>query len=180
MVSYTKLIIFQTFWLSLVIKCKGFVIPTVTWRHSRPFLSNNSEMAGPCPPVVDKIVKDLHSSGFSFRIIVLSNGSILETAVALDGTTIGASLSPKTGEPIITIASTDKSFEFHLKANQISRVTFNKMQRGEIGKVMRVCRFIDRDGSPSASLILQPDKGDDQPILWFDEMIKRYGEEVLL
>ncbi len=174
-----KLTVFQTFWFSFIIKCLGFV-PTITWRHSRPFLSNASEMAGSCPPVVDKIVKELHSSGFSFRVIVLSNGSILETTVALSGTTIAKSISPKTGEPITTIASKDKSFELHLKTNQISRVTFNKVQRVENGKVMRVCRLMDHDGSLSTSLILQAEKGEDNPKQWFDEMINQYGEEVML
>jgi hypothetical protein len=180
MVLYMKLTIFQTFWFSFIIKSLGFVVPTITGRHSRPFLSNTSEMAGSCSPVVDKIVKDLHSSGFSFRIIVLANGSILETTVALSGTTISKSISPKTGEPITTIASTDKSFELHLKTNQISRVTFNKVQRGENGKVMRVCRLMDRDGSLSTSLILQAEMGEDHPRRWFDEMINQYGEEVVL
>jgi len=114
------------------------------------------------------------------RIIVLANGSILETTVALSGTTISKSISPKTGEPITTIASTDKSFELHLKTNQISRVTFNKVQRGENGKVMRVCRLMDRDGSLSTSLILQAEMGEDHPRRWFDEMINQYGEEVVL
>jgi hypothetical protein len=148
-------------------------------RYSCPFISNKSEIDRTFTSEVDNIVKDLHSSGFSFRIIVLSSGSILETTVALDGTTIATSKSPKTGEPIITMATTDKSFELHLKVNQISKVSFHKVKRGEEGKIMRICRMIDRTGSLSTSLILQQAaEEDDRPIIWFDEMIQRYGEEI--
>ena len=133
--------------------------------------------------LLDAIVNDLHSSGYSFRFIVIANGAILESTHSFDKTSIRTSKSPKTGENIVTLATHDKSFEFHLKVDQISKVSFHKVQRQE-GNVMRICRMIDQAGSPAASLILQDanenNTKDGGPELWFDEIIQRYGETVEL
>jgi len=176
-------------WCSLPKGSSGFLMTckkSVRIDHGNShniFLSRVSQEKNYNGTVLDAIVNDLHSSGYSFRIIVIANGAILESTHSFDKTSIRASKSPKTGENIVTFASHDKSFEFHLKVDQISKVSFHKVQRQE-GNVMQICRMIDQAGSPAASLILQDVNENNtnagQPGLWFDEMIQRYGETVEL
>jgi hypothetical protein len=166
-------------------RSSGFLVASKSvLMNRRSYTLQEQVSTNDAPPssVFDNIISDLHSSAYPFRIIVISNGAILETTSTLgEGTSLKTSKSPKTGEQIVTFASPDKSFEFHLKVDQISKVSFHKVQRGEEGKVMRICRMMDRTGSLATSLILQAVNDDDHlPVLWFDGMIQRYGETVEL
>ena len=108
---------------------------------------------------------------------VIGNGGILETTSKL-GPHFATATSPETGEDIVTFASENKSFEFHVKTQQISKVSFSKVEKGD--KTLRICRFVNQQGGPLSSLILQ--SGEEHGIdseLWFDKMILEYGTEIL-
>ena len=90
-------------------------------------------------------------------------------------------MSPKTADKLLTFASDDASFEFHVKVDQICKITFVSTERplpdGET-KVMRVTRFLNEKGEPMCSLILA-DASDDAA-KWFEGMNERYGQEVIM
>lgn len=90
-------------------------------------------------------------------------------------------MSPKTGDKLLTFASEDASFEFHVKVDQITKITFVTSERplpdGE-SKTMRVSRFLNEKGEPMCSLILADSS--DESAQWFDGISKRYGQEVNL
>ena len=92
-----------------------------------------------------------------------------------------SSVSPKTGEKLLTFASDDASFEFHVKVDQICKITFVSTERtlpdGNT-KVMRVSRFLNEKGDPMCSLILA-DLSEDA-VKWFDKMAEMNGQEVIL
>lgn len=92
-----------------------------------------------------------------------------------------SSVSPKTGEKLLTFASDDASFEFHVKVDQICKITFVSTERtlpdGNT-KVMRVSRFLNEKGDPMCSLILADSSED--AVKWFDKMAEMNGQEVIL
>ena len=81
----------------------------------------------------------------------------------------------------MTFASEDKSFEFHVKIEQIAKITFVTSERplpdGE-KKIMRVSRFLNDEGQSMCSLILADSSTESAE--WFDGMSKKYGLEVNL
>mmetsp|Transcript_10392 Transcript_10392/g.14671 ORF Transcript_10392/g.14671 Transcript_10392/m.14671 type:complete len:200 (+) Transcript_10392:73-672(+) len=121
-----------------------------------------------------ELVQDLHTSTLPFRIVVIGNGAILETTSIL-GPTCKVNKSPKSGEILATMASTDKSFEFHLKLGQVSKVTLTKREVPAEDRTMHVLRFITGTGTPICSLIGGNDTGE-----WFDTMLEKYGDEIQL
>ena len=92
-----------------------------------------------------------------------------------------SSVSPKTGEKLLTFASDDASFEFHVKVDQVCKITFVSTERtlpdGNT-KVMRVSRFLNEKGEPMCSLILADSSED--AAKWFDKMAEMNGQEVIL
>uniref|UniRef100_A0A7S2KKF8 PH domain-containing protein n=1 Tax=Skeletonema marinoi TaxID=267567 RepID=A0A7S2KKF8_9STRA len=127
-----------------------------------------------------RILDEFHASNLPFRIVVIGNGAILETTSKL-GPKSKSSVSPKTGDKLLTFASEDASFEFHVKVDQITKITFVTSERplpdGE-SKTMRVSRFLNEKGEPMCSLILADSS--DESAQWFDGMNERYGQEVNL
>ncbi|KAL7464313.1 hypothetical protein ACHAXS_004649 [Conticribra weissflogii] len=137
------------------------------------------------------ILTSIHESKLPFRIIVIGPDSILETTSPL-GPHVSLSISPKTNEPLMSFASDDRSFEFHVKIDRVCKVTFVALEKktkdgdGEDGgegedakRVMRVCRFLNEKGSLICSLILA-DEGGEEGEKWFRGMIDAYGDEVLM
>lgn len=92
-----------------------------------------------------------------------------------------SSVSPKTGDKLITFASDDSSFEFHVKVDEICKITFVTSERplpdGET-KAMRVTRFLNEKGEPMCSLILADSSED--AVTWFEQMNERHGQEVIM
>mmetsp|Transcript_32846 Transcript_32846/g.67070 ORF Transcript_32846/g.67070 Transcript_32846/m.67070 type:complete len:217 (+) Transcript_32846:55-705(+) len=140
----------------------------------------------PTPPSkAQQILTSIHQSKLPFRIIVLGTDSVLETTSPL-GPRTSLALSPKTNEPLMTFASEDKSFEFHVKVDKVCKVTFvalEKKIRVEDGeeeerKMMRVCRFLNEKGNLICSLILAEEG--EEGVKWFEGMIDTYGDEVLM
>lgn len=124
---------------------------------------------------VYSLVESLHKSGHVFRIVVMGNGAILETTSKL-GPVMKLNTSPKTGKALLTLASKDQSFEFHLSPSDTAKVVLTERDTGE--QVMRVIRFLNSDGAPMCSLIL----GEDSPeaAKWYSELQNKYGEEMQL
>lgn len=125
---------------------------------------------------VFNLVEDLHKSGYSFRVVVVGNGAILETTSEL-GPVMKLNQSPKTGEALLTLASQDKSFEFHLKTAKVSKVALTEKEAAT-GKVMRVIRFLNTAGEPICSLILRDDS--DDATAWYSDLRSTYGTDVQL
>lgn len=125
---------------------------------------------------IDEIMKQFHDCMLKFRIVVIGNGAILETTSTL-GPHMAVSTSPKTGERLITFASADKSFEFHLKIDLVSKITFVERENGD--KLLRICRFQTQDGQPMCSLILADDDSS-KVETWFQAMTQTYGTEINL
>ena len=86
-----------------------------------------------------------------------------------------SSISPKTGGKLVTLASEDQSFEFHVKVNEVDKVIFVQSARpAEDGeeKILRICRLMNGEGGSICSLILN-EYGQDA-IDWFSDMEGRY------
>lgn len=95
------------------------------------------------------------------------------------GPVMKSSTSPKTGGQLITFASLDSSFEFHVSLDKIKNISFVESSRSMPNgdkKVLRICRMINSEDKSACSLILA-DSSDDS-LAWFDEMKKKYGEEL--
>mmetsp|Transcript_4250 Transcript_4250/g.8135 ORF Transcript_4250/g.8135 Transcript_4250/m.8135 type:complete len:241 (-) Transcript_4250:16-738(-) len=145
---------------------------------------------------VDEIISEMHKSGYKFRIIVIGNhaGAILETTSIL-GPIMKSSVSPKSGQRLVTLASQDQSFEFHINVDQVHEVVFveknvkildNKNSNttcsdenggGEHTKIMRICRFLNQGGDSICSLILSEGNSSDRQEIaeWFARMTKCYS-----
>ena len=127
------------------------------------------------PTKIDGIIRDLHESTLQFRIVVIGNGAILESTSTL-GPHMAESVSPKTGERLITLASSDRSFEFHVKPDAIDKVVFAESKKPDSGKTLRIVRMLRDDGAPICSLILAD--GSEEAKSWYKTMTIRYGYEV--
>ena len=138
--------------------------------------AEGQEESIPAPSKIDSIIRDLHDSSLQFRIVVIGNGAILESTATL-GPHMAESTSPKTGERLVTLASDDRSFEFHLKPDAIARVIFAEVDKPDSGKTLRIVRMLREDDGPICSLILA-DGGDDEAVSWYKAMTIRYGYEV--
>ena len=133
------------------------------------------EETKPTPSKIDSIIRDLHDSNLRFRIVVIGNGAILESTSTL-GPHMAQTVSPKTGERLITLASDDRSFEFHLKPDAIDKVVFAESKKPDSGKTLRIVRMLRDDGGPICSLILAD--GSEVATSWYKTMTIRYGYEV--
>jgi putative heme iron utilization protein len=122
------------------------------------------------------LLEDLHESKFDFRIVVVGNGAILETTATL-GPKMKLSQSPATGENLVTFASEDSSFEFHLKTAQVSKVALVEKD-GPKGGRMRIMRFLNDTGKPICSLILANDS--EEAAEWYKSISEKYGQEMQL
>jgi hypothetical protein len=133
------------------------------------------EAAPPSTKTIDSIIRDLHGSSLAFRVVVIGNGAILEATSTL-GPHMAESTSPKTGERLVTFASDDRSFEFHLKPDTVATVCFAESRKPGTDKTLRIVRMLREDSSPICSLILADGSAD--AISWYETMTTRYGHEV--
>mmetsp|Transcript_24480 Transcript_24480/g.52106 ORF Transcript_24480/g.52106 Transcript_24480/m.52106 type:complete len:196 (+) Transcript_24480:142-729(+) len=121
------------------------------------------------------LLKDLSESNLSFRIVVVGNGAILESTNPL-GPTFKLGRSPKSGAGIVTFASEDQSFEFHLVPAQIASVALvEKASPAKEGRTMRLVRFLNEEGGSICSLILADDS--EPAAEWYEGMAAKYGPE---
>jgi hypothetical protein len=123
-------------------------------------------------------LEDIHASKLTFRVVVVGNGAILETTATL-GPTMKLSQSPAMGENLVTFASEDASFEFHLKTAHVSKIVMvEKLNAGPTGRTMRIMRFINTMGKPICSLILSDDS--EAASEWYQSINSKYGNEMQL
>lgn len=124
---------------------------------------------------VYELLKNLHESDLSFRIVVVGNGAILESTNPL-GPTFKVGESPKTGASIVTFAAEDQSFEFHLMPAQIASAALVERQNPK-GKTLRLLRLLNAEGGSICSLIVADDSESAQS--WYKDLSDRYGTEIV-
>ena len=173
--------------LLLVLLCSATVAFRPTSQQNSHHLSRNfsllaSQKTEPVltPPektVVD-VLKLLHESKFPFRAVVVGNGAILESTMVL-GPTMKVSSSPATGANILTLASEDKAFEFHIQTAQVSKIVFTQKESPQKpGRIMSISRLLNAEGKPMCSLILADDSSSASE--WYEGLIQKYGGEIQL
>ena len=119
-------------------------------------------------------LKELSDSNLSFRIVVVGNGAILESTNPM-GPTFKVGESPKTGASIVTFASEDQSFEFHLMPAQIASAVLVDRPRPD-GTTMRILRLLNGEGGSVCSLIVADNSS--QAEAWYDSMTSKYGSDI--
>ena len=122
------------------------------------------------------MLKEIHQSGLQFRVVVVGNGAILESTNLL-GPTMKLSQSPTTGANLVTFASEDQSFEFHLMTAQVSKVVLAEKER-PTGGMMRILRLLNDVGKPICSLIVA--ENSPKAAEWYLDMTAKYGQELQL
>ena len=111
--------------------------------------------------------------------MVVGNGAILESTNLL-GPTMKTSQSPASGANLVTFASADQSFEFHLMIAQVAKVAMvEKESPVKKGKIMRILRFLNGEDKSICSLILAEDSSDVAAV-WFRDLMSKYGPEMIL
>ena len=119
-------------------------------------------------------LKELSDSDLAFRIVVVGNEAILESTNPL-GPTFKVGESPKTGASIVTFASEDQSFEFHLMPAQIASAALVDRPRPD-GTTMRILRLLNAEGGSVCSLIVADDSS--QAESWYDSLTSKYGSDI--
>lgn len=77
---------------------------------------------------------------------------------------------------MLTLASTDQSFEFHLQLSQVSKMVL--ISKDTPSKVMRIIRILNDQGESMTSLILASDSK--EATKWFETLGDNYGTEIQL
>jgi putative heme iron utilization protein len=138
----------------------------------RSVSDNGSDIKVLEPKNVYQFLEQVHTSGYPFRTIVVGNGAILESTQAL-GSSLQVNKSPTTGETLLTMANDDKSFEFHIRIQQIHKIAI--VERNVTDKVLRIIRFSNADEVTMCSLILA-DYTDDAAV-FIEQLKQTYGTE---
>lgn len=76
--------------------------------------------------------------------------------------------SQKTGGQLMTFASSDSNFEFHLNLEKIASVSFVEKNS------MKICRLLNNEGQSACSLILADPS--DEAIQWFDSTKGKFNK----
>ena len=125
--------------------------------------------------IAEEILDEFHRSNLSFRIVVIGNGAILETTSKL-GPTSKSSISPKSGERLLTFANEDASCEFHVKVEKICKIVLVVNPANN----RRVARFLCDEGTPICSLILAGNSNQGEAEEWFDGLLAKHGDEIVM
>ena len=136
---------------------------------------NRKKLSSPAQEQIFDFFQALHSCGYPFRTIVIGSGAILESTQTL-GPTFKVSESPKTGNLILTMASQDQSFEFHVKLEQVHKIALVERQQ-ESGKVLRIIRMTNEKEESICSLILA--EYSEGAATFFQDLVTKYGDEFL-
>ncbi len=139
--------------------------------HSSPRMG---ELTSPEQKVYD-LLTELHVSKYPFRVVVVGSGAILEATHEL-GPVLKISQQPSTGANLMTLASEDKSFEFHVRLSHVSKMVLTV--KTSPNKVLRIVRLLNSSGESLASLILATDAED--ATKWFSDLIDKHGDEIQL
>ena len=138
--------------------------------------------------VVD-FIEELSASDLPFRIVVVGNEgqAILESTQQL-GPNLKVSKSPQPPHPkLLTLSSSDQSFEYHVRIGQISTIAILEKPRpggGDSNNLMRLIRFLNGEGKSITSFIAAPstDSQEEQDLSeqLFRRLINKYGNELNL
>jgi len=132
------------------------------------------ELTQPEQKVYD-LMQAIHDSKISFRVVVVGKGAILETTSEL-GPVMRLTQSPSTGSNLITFASEDQSFEFHLQLANVYKIVLTKKETPM--KILRIVRFLIANGETMCSLILADES--EEAVKWYEYMIAKFGDELQL
>ena len=121
---------------------------------------------------VYQFLQELHTCGYPFRTIVAGHGAILESTQML-GPAFKVTESHKTGDLILTMASADQSFEFHVKLEQVQTIAL--VERELPGKMLRIIRMTNDKEQSMCSLILA--EYSDEAATFFQGLVAKYGKE---
>ena len=160
--------------LALATVATSFVpTPSFTSRPSSAHFdgANAIELSSSEQQIYD-FLQELHTSGYPFRTIVSGNGAILESTQRL-GPTLKVGESGKTGDLILTMASEDQSFEFHVKIQQVHKIVL--VEREVPGKTIRIIRMTNAEEQSMCSLILG--EYSDEAAAFFQGLVTKYGSE---
>lgn len=132
------------------------------------------ELTAPEQKVYD-FMEELHQSEIEFRIVVVGKGAILECTSTL-GPKLSVSQNPATGNNLLTLATTDQSFEYHLQLSQVSKIVV--LEKETPKKVLRIIRLLNAEGESMSSLILADESN--KAVDWFKGLIGIFGDEIQL
>lgn len=77
---------------------------------------------------------------------------------------------------MVTFASDDQLFEFHVQLAQVKKITL--LEKETATKTMRIIRIMNESDISMASLILADPS--DAASEWFNDMVKTSGNEVIM
>ena len=108
--------------------------------------------------------------------------TILETTTVL-GPVQKVSPSPSSGANLLTLASMDQSFEFHMQLSLVSKIMLVAKEIPSKNKVMRIVRVLNAAEESMCSLILAaataaPGERNIDAEEWFDNLLSKHGNTV--
>jgi hypothetical protein len=151
----------------------------------QPIVDHHPRMGELTPPeaTVYQLLHELHDGGFAFRVVVVGKGSIAEFTVPCLGPKLSIAQSPSSGANLLTLASGDASWEYHVQLSEVFKVALVEKQTP--AKTLRIVRLVNATGDSISSLILVPDhpghsKKEEEAIQWFHGLVEKYGSEIQL
>jgi hypothetical protein len=77
---------------------------------------------------------------------------------------------------MLTMASADQAFEFHVQLEQVSKVVL--IEKETPAKTLRIIRLLNDLGESMSSLILADSS--DEAITWYHDLVENRGNEIQL
>jgi hypothetical protein len=77
---------------------------------------------------------------------------------------------------MLTMASADQTFEFHVHLEQVSKVVL--IEKETPAKTLRIIRLLNDVGDSMSSLILADSS--DEAITWYHGLVEKRGNEIQL
>lgn len=77
---------------------------------------------------------------------------------------------------MLTLASTDQTFEFHLQLTDICKIVL--IEKETPAKTLRIIRLLNAVGESMSSLILADTS--DEAKSWYHELVEKRGNEIQL
>lgn len=81
-----------------------------------------------------------------------------------------------TGANLLTFASRDQSFEFHLQLSEVSKIAL--VVKETPAKTLRIIRLLNDQGASMSSLILADPS--EEATAWYHNVVERRGSEIQL
>jgi len=80
------------------------------------------------------------------------------------------------GVNLLTLASKDQSFEYHLQLSQVSKIAL--VEKETPAKTMRIIRLLNAEGESMSSLILADSS--EEATKWYHAFVEKRGSEIQL